>query len=170
MSSFDAGALYQALCLDLDSGLPLASMRHPTLEQRAVAIELMRDKFLSKFVPREDPALDSVALEAFDLSNRLCQEWRPPVVSGLNSWESQLLGTFLKFINNYFETDLGADVSLSWGNIALHARCGPGASFGGRGTSFYQKLYASPLSASSPDLLDLYKADITMWSEETIAE
>ena len=135
-----------------------------------MAVELMRDKFLSKFVPLEDPDLDSAALQAFDLSNSLCGDWRPPKSLDLNSWESQVLGTFLKYLNDFFESDLGSDCSLSWGNIALHARCGPGASFGGKGTSFYQKFYASRLTASSPDILALYKADTMMWAEETIAE
>lgn len=171
MSTFDAGALYQALSRDLDNDLPLATMvSNPSLEQRKVAVDLMRDKFLSKFIPHADPLLDSVALEAFDLSNRLCLEWRPPEVLGQNSWEAQLIGTFLKYLDGFFMNDLGSDCNLSWGNIALNARCGPGASFGAKGTSFYQKLYASPLTASSPDLLDYYKADIALWPEETIAE
>lgn len=170
MSSYLAGAIYTALSQDLSCDLPLASMRSPTLEQRRVAAELMRDKFLSKFVPRVDPSLDSAALEAFDLSNALCKEWRYPSDLGQNSWESQLLGTFLKYINDFFEVDLGADCEPSWGNISLNARCGPGASFGAKGTSFYQKFYASPLTASSPDLIDIYRADIALWPEEQIAE
>lgn len=170
MSSIDAGALYHALCQDLSADLPLATMRFPTLAQRRFASDLMRDKFLSKFVPRADDRLDAIALSDFDLSNSLCREWRPPSLDQLNSGEQQLLGTFLKYLNDYFLADLGADCELSWGNIALNARSGPGASFGAKGTSFYQKFYSSPLTSSSPDILDLYKADIAMWPEEQIAE
>jgi len=170
MLDISTGALYDALCQDLSQSIPCSSIRLPTLEQRQVAAELMRSKFLSKFVPREDPLLDFAALKAFDESNRLCKEWVRPSGLGLNSWESQLLGTFLKYLNDFFECDLGSDCTPDWGNIALNARCGPGASFKATGTSFYQKMYSSPLTASSPDIIDLYRADIALWPEEQIAE
>jgi len=172
MSTLDADAIYKALCTDLDNAYCKTSVggNFPPVESRWRAIEIMRDKFLSKLEPRQQtPAQKQAAIDEFDLSNSLAMGWKP-MTSGLNDHESELVGTFLKYFNDFWECDYGPDCDLNWGNVALHARCGPGASFGGSGTSFYQKMYSGPLTASSPYILALYKADINLWPEETIAE
>lgn len=164
-----AEALYRALCKDLDNSSSLVSIGFPTAHQRSFAIQVMRDKFLSKFVPRGDPTLDAVALQSFAHANDRCKDWRPDCTD-LNSWQQQTLGTFLKYFSDFFENDYGPDCEFSWGNISLHAKCGPGVSHGSKGTSFFEKMYSSTLTASSPYISDLYQADIKLWAEETIAE
>jgi hypothetical protein len=165
-----ADAIYSALCKDLDATLPLSKLGDfPDLEQREFAIDNQRQKFLSKFVPQADPSLDREARIVFEDSNNICAAWKPKI-GLLNDSESQLVGTFLKYFNDFFEVDLGADCTLDWGNISLHARCGPGVANGSHGTSFFEKMYSGPITASSPYILDLYRADIALWVEETIAE
>lgn len=162
-------ALYEALKKDLDYALEAkVGFQYPTRSQREFAIEEMRDKFLSKFVPDADPKLDATALLQFMEMNSRCEKWEPP--SDLNSWDETLLGTFLKYMDDFVNVDLGPECDLSWGNIALKARCGPGASNGTRHTSFFGKMYSGPLTASSPFLHSLYCADTSLWFEETIAE
>lgn len=173
-SPFDVGALSRALYRDLDRSLSYKATASvdtvsPTLEQRNWAIEVMRDKFLSKYVPRASHDLDVTAFKMFEFCNEHCKGWSPKL-TGLNSWQEELVGTFQKYINDFFECDLGEDASFSWGNISLNARSGPGVANGSKGTSFFEKMYSGPLSASSPYLHDLYRADIALWPEETIAE
>ena len=173
-SPFDVGALSEALYKDLEysrkhceaGGISIGA---PTRDQMLWAIEVMRDKFLSKFVPRADHRLDDAAYAMFEFCNEHCAKWRPQV-SDLNSWQQELVGTFQKYINDFFEVDLGKDCMLDWGNIALSARSGPGVANGSKGTSFFEKMYSGPLSGSSPYILDLYRADIALWPEETIAD
>jgi hypothetical protein len=173
-SPYDVGALSGALYKDLEASrsynvsVSLDSIS-PTLEQRDWALEVMRDKFLSKFIPRASHDLDVAAFNMFKFCNEHCKGWSPRL-SDLNSWQEELVGTFQKYLNDFFECDLGEDTSFSWGNISLHARSGPGVANGSRGTSFFEKMYSGPLSASSPYLHDLYRADINLWPEEAIAE
>jgi hypothetical protein len=173
-SLFDVGALSSALYKDLDYAASMIDPNSTSLggvsnDQRLWAIEVMRDKFLSKYVPRADHRLDDAAYAMFDFCNEHCAKWRPRL-DDLNSWQQELLGTFQKYISDFFEVDLGDDCKLSWGNIALNARSGPGVAHGSKGTSFFEKMYSGPMCGSSPFVLDLYQADIRLWAEETIAD
>jgi len=172
MSSYDVQELFSHLEKDLWNAEKEAlslGLSYPNTEHRRYSIALMRDQFLSKLTPRATESLDRIAFDVFINMNERCKEWRPSI-SLLNDSQSQLVGTFLKYLNDFFLKDVGPDCDWSWGNISLHAKSGPGVSNGGRGTSFYEKHYSGPLSASSPFLLDLYQADIRMWAEESIAE
>jgi len=174
-SPFDVDAICRALWADIGAAhMDLGDVESPiegsyTIAAKRVALDEMRNKFLSKFVPLADPSLDERALNTFYESNRRCSEWQPQT-SDLNSWQEQLVGTFLSYMNNFFETDLGQDCDVSWGNISLHAKPGPGVANGSYGTSHYEKFYSGPLCASSPALHDIYRADIALWPEEFIAE
>lgn len=170
MSQFSAQELFKILQKDLSVARGTFSIgdSFPTLDQRDFAIDVMRDKFLSKFVPRAEEALDRVAFETFAKANESAKAWRPAPLQ--NSGQEQLVGTFLNYLDRFFLNDLGPDCDWSWGNISLHARSGPGVCNGGRGTSFFEKHYSSPITASSPFVLDLYQADIRLWPEECIAE
>ncbi len=172
MSDFSADALFEHLCEDLAASYP------PQVSASAVpgdvvefAKQEMRNKFLSKLIPRASSAADMCAYNSFVDANQHCYDY--DLVSALktmNSYDQQLVGEFQRILDGFFLANLGEDLDLNWGNIALHARCGPGVSHGSRGTSHYEKYYAGPLAASSSSLVDLYHADIRLWSEESIAE
>jgi hypothetical protein len=174
-TTFDAYALYEALRKDLDnySDLrPTEGPNQPPAAARAFAVQEMRGKFLSKFVPRVDPIGDEAAFDLFNECNTHCRVngADPAFFGGINESDRVLIGEFGRIFDSFWLTDLGEGLDLNWGNIALNARSGPGVSNGSRGTSFYEKFYAGPIAASSTFLKDLYQADLRLWPEECIAE
>ena len=104
MSSFDVQELFSHLEKDLwyaeEDSLSLG-LNHPDTEHRRYAIALMRDQFLSKLTPRATESLDRIAFDVFINMNERCKEWRPSI-SLLNDSQSQLVGTFLKYLNDFF--------------------------------------------------------------------
>jgi len=131
------------------------------------ASEVQLDKFLTKLIPDESSELDRIAYDTFKKYNANCSSWS----LSLNSEaERMLFGEFAKVLEDFFLCDLGDDVSITWGNIALNARCGPGAAIGAQSNSHYGKLYSGPLTATDPEIVSLYRADIAMWPEESNAE
>lgn len=164
-------ALYEILKRDLqftiDRKVSHDSETIPLHVKRFSASHL-QENFLKKFVPRRDSALDLEALRVFTESNNLCATWALPV--NLSSSDEMLLGEFSKILEDFFLQDLGNDCELSWSNICLNARCGPGVAVGTTNTSHYGKMYCGNLTATDPFLLDLYRADVGMWPEEANAE
>lgn len=132
------------------------------------ACDLMKEKFLSKFIPKASMPLDVVAYATFLDFNERSARWAPPTFE--SSGDEQMWGEFSKIVEDFFLCDLGPDVELTYGNIALNARCGPGAAKLASNGSHYGKLYSGPLSAGSQEIVDMYKADINMWPEESNAE
>jgi hypothetical protein len=132
------------------------------------ACELMKDKFLSKFIPAASTPLDEVAYGTFLDFNERSARWTSPVFE--SSGDEQMWGEFSKIVEDFFLCDLGSDVELTYGNIALNARCGPGAAKLASNGSHYGKLYSGKLSAGSQEIVDIYKADINLWPEESNAE
>lgn len=171
-SSVDALALSQALQRDLKAALscdsvalcvPFGDLTISRVHRRA-AIEMMQDKFLSKFVPDRDVALDRAACVSFLSGNERCKAWTVEELTS-NDSDMQLFGEFMKIVEDFFTVDLGQDVSLSWGNVALNAKCGPGKASGSNGNSSYEKLFAGPIGYSSLAVLDLYRGDCYLWPE-----
>lgn len=164
------GAIYETLVLDLDYTLGRDTTydgESVLLDVKKYAAQYLKDKFLSKLVPSDTSEADVNAYQAFASSNERCRTWSLPELS---ESDVQLVGEFAKILEDFFLVDLGADVELSWANIALNGRCGPGAAVGASGTSWYSKMYSGVLTASDQALVDLYYADISMWPEESNAE
>jgi hypothetical protein len=132
------------------------------------ACELMKEKFLSKLIPTASTPLDEVAYRTFVDFNERSARWTLPTFG--SSGDEQMWGEFSKIVEDFFLCDLGPDVELTYGNIALNARCGPGAAKLASNGSHYGKLYSGQLSAGSQEIVDMYKADINLWPEESNAE
>lgn len=163
-------ALYEKLVSDLDftiSRTTTYSVEKVPLHVKRFAAEYLKDKFLSKLIPKDSSNADFAAYWAFYTSNEKCRTWSLAISS---SPEEQMVGEFLKIMEDFFLSDLGPDCELSHANIALHARCGPGAAVGASGTSHYSKMYSGELTYGDPQILDIYRADLSMWPEESCAE
>lgn len=164
------GALYETLVKDLDFTID-RTVTHGEesipLYVKKFAAGYLKDKFLSKLIPKDSLEADLVAAQTFRDANERCRTWALP---NLDSSMETLVGEFAKILEDFFLQDLGADCELTWANIALNARCGPGAAVGARSNSHYGKLYAGNLTATDPELVSLYRADISMWPEESNAE
>lgn len=163
-------AVYTALSKDLEFTI----QRTVTFQNETIPLEVkkasaiyLKDKFLTKLIPVDASEADLVACDTFLTANRRCEKWS---LGELSSSDEQLVGEFLKIMEDFFLYDHGQDVDLNWSNIALNARCGPGASVGSISNTAYGKLYAGPLTATDPQLIALYRADISMWPEESNAE
>jgi hypothetical protein len=132
------------------------------------ACELMKEKFLSKLIPVASVPLDEAAYRTFTEFNERSALWKYPTFE--SSSDEQMFGEFHKIVEDFFLCDLGPDLELTYGNIALNARCGPGAAKLASNGSHYGKLYSGQLSAGSQEIVDIYKADINLWPEESNAE
>ena len=123
---------------------------------RAEAVRRLGDDYLKKF-ERSNPAAELAAYLLFDEFNSRCREW----ALKLDTVEDQeLWGTFLMLMDDFFAIDVGTDCELTWSAIADCARHGPGAAVGARGDSYYAKSSASPLTATSKFLIDLYEVTL----------
>lgn len=163
-------AIYQILSKDLDYTLS-RTVTHDAesipLYVKKFSAALLKEKFLSKLIPKDSTATDFVAYRTFHASNEACRVWQLPTLS---STDEQLVGEFAKILEDFFLVDLGKDCELTWANIAMNARCGPGAAVGASSNSAYSKLYSGPLTAADPEIVTLYRADINLWPEESNAE
>lgn len=163
-------ALYEVLARELDYTVKrrttLSSETIP-LDVKVYAAEYQKEKFLSKLVPKESSLQDQASYEVFAEANAKCAAWSLPTLS---STDEQLVGEFAKIMEDFFLQDLGADVELSWENIWLNARCGPGAAVGSIGTSFLQKMLVGPVSSSCPALVDQFYSDLSEWPTWVDAE
>ncbi len=170
-SAIAANALYAHLQKDLSFVLN-QQVEHESsipLDVKQFAAKAMLDKFLSKLVPESSYLLDRAAYISFASANQRCKAFS---IEDLCENESsiQLWGEFLKIVEDFFISDLGADCELSWGNISLNARSGPGAAVGSRGTSHYEKFYSGPIACTTPSVLELFRADNNLWPESCNAE
>lgn len=166
-------AIYQKILLDLapyldTTDLSYSGSDHPSYIKRAAA-EALRVNFLRKEEVQSERA-DAVALLVFRAANEGCLRWRAPLEQDSSEADRLLWGTFVKTCEDFFLTDLGSDVDLTWGNILTNARSGPGVAVGAQGTSFYSKHFSGPLTATHPSLIDVYKADTWLWPEFSNAE
>jgi hypothetical protein len=167
-------AIYNALQKDLSPYIS-QSMTNPcekvSLIPKRIARQKLYDEFLKKMIPKESSIQDRVAFDTFEKSNERCRTYLPPIRrEDVTESDMILFGEFSKILEDFFLVDLGSDVELSYPNIALNARCGPGSAVGAQSNSHYGKLYSGPLTATSPSLVTLYKADISLWPEESNAE
>jgi len=174
MSSVTSDAVYKALYEDLQEELNRSVVCEDgrDLGITRFACQALRDGFLSKLIPRDTSKLDRVAYNTFVRSNDRCNLYNATNTANSfpTSGDESAYGEFKKILEDFFLADLGSDCSLTWANIALNARCGPGAAVMANGTSHYSKMYSGPLTATSSQLLRLYAADIAMWPEESNAE
>lgn len=167
-------ALYQALVSDIAhyvTSPPVeVSTYGPPSYVKSFAAQHMLDNFVKKFIENSAVA-DSEALRVFAASNKTCGSWVSPYLrTDLQEADMQLVGQFVKAVDDFFNVFYGDDAECTWPNICENARSGPGSSIGARMPSFYAKHFSSPLTATSESLIRVYKAHAWFYPEFSNAE
>jgi hypothetical protein len=164
-------ALYDNLLKDLEvplgrSLLPLVGKGiYPVgLSVRQRAALSLGNSFLKKFEEQESPLAKDRALSKFLASNDRCRAWELQLNT---SMEEELVGTVQRTVHDFFSPG-GLPMSLDPISLHRYGDLGPGASVGALGQDFYTKLFASPLSCTSPTLYNMYRRCVSRhdrWSE-----
>lgn len=95
---------------------------------------------------------DDRCLEKFLAANLRSKEWR---LNCAGSWDEQLVGEFLREVDNFFFPE-GEQLVSSYFELLSSGRAGPGASLFANGEDFFTKFFSSKLSTSSSELYDTY--------------
>lgn len=149
--AIDPTALYENLVDDLSEsfGVSIADGSAPEDRGARYAAKVLLETLLKKCITQVDPLADQRALDKFLESNRRCQDWSLQEETMMDEY---LIGHFRQEIYDLFSNFIISDTQLF-----LNGNCGPGASVGARGKDFYTKLFDSPLTYTSPDLLRIYR-------------
>lgn len=175
--SFSSNALYQALLSDLREHLKLNEKERRYLVSLDSAGRVSRHwrtiKISPEFTPKEaasvlllqaifkkynasdetTEAQNAVAIEKFVKTNDGCANWEySPNTSG----DEELMGSVQETIYHFWNPQ---GLPLVGGYYDLYDRgaVGPGSSISARGEDYYTKMWSSPLSATSEDLLTHYE-------------
>jgi hypothetical protein len=150
MSNF-SGRLQSDLIADLwpycDANVPLTGW----LSNEDYAARALLSSFYKKFVEKEDPRAEQLALDKFLQVNSACLDYKMP--SEISSVSASLVGEVKSFLYKFL-LDNGLPC-LTFATVLDRARMGPGASVLATGDDFYSKLFSSRLSCTK---LGLYTA------------
>lgn len=142
-------ALYTYLLMDL--GFPEGDPSpHATCKDYAKAY-LARDVY-KKLLSHINDDADLRALNKFKGINERCALWH----AEWHSWEDELVGTLKEEIYKFWNP-AGMPLVSSFAEVLASARPGPGASIGALANDFYTKMFASPMTATSHHLYDVYR-------------
>jgi len=163
-------ALYQHLSEDLQEAcvalnhydLYAPDTKHvsrPEAGPREFACLHLLNNVFKKLVDAKKVDADSKALDKFLLSNSLCNRKRGIDEVGSTTLVAIALGEFRSIYHNFWFD--GPDYWLSYQAISDGLATGPGVSIKASGTSFYHKIAAGPMTASSQFLVDLYMGSVS---------
>lgn len=157
MSDLNPQALYSRLEEDLNY---LGPCERPSAAENpeSAAKYLMLENFLKKFRDVTDDQksrADTLAIAKFISMSDRCTRWERPRES---LYEDYLLGHLKDELHKFFNPKNRDNLFSTYDHLIQNARCGPGVSFGSRGTDFYTKLFSSDLTYTSPHLLGIYHA------------
>lgn len=165
-------ALFRSLCADLSqSGVDVDLYRsmtslHPDATPRdAAAFSIIRS-LLKKFERSNTKSQDDAALDKFLSINKDCSEWEPRFS---DEWDAVLLGELKNTIYDFFHPS-GVPIFDCLEEFLHYGRTGPGSSIGSRANNFYSKMFASPLTCTSPGLYEAYRNYIRNFPEWLNAE
>lgn len=133
--------------------------------KEVAALRLTRSLF-KKLNDEVSPDADSRCLDKFLASNKLCREWE---LNPLNSRDETLFGLFFKEVDDFLHPE-GQPLISSYFDLIGRGRSGPGASLGANGVDFYTKFFSSELSATSPELYNMYGEYVSWYADWTEAE
>jgi len=135
----------------------------PQSDVRAVASSVLLSTLFKKW-ESESEAAETRALLTFLEANYLSEKW---VLPELTVEQSIIIGEVRRELDDFLH--LGPELLVnSFCDILQKGDIGPGAALGARGESFYAKLGASKLTATSTSLYTLYRAYVSMipvWEE-----
>lgn len=174
-------ALYNDLLLDLMDQVPRFSVDlntagkqkyigimdiPPDVTRREFAAYTLAKSFLKKFQDRSNADAEQVALDSFIAANQRCGEWSP----SFSDMEDELLYGLFKQQMQYLLCPNDQPLIHSYHYVFEHMDVGPGASVGAKGTDFYTKLFASPLTTTDTSLATLYGIFLDKWPNWRTAE
>jgi len=159
------------LCFDLTSeGWSGSSTPFPGQTLHDFSMTCLWNSLLKKFQDKLEPDANQRALDLFLQVNESCR---------LFSWDTSqqteldaiAIGEARGFIHDFFFPDYSKGAFqgplLSQGKIFDGFGVGPGSNIGTRSNDFYSKIGTSVMTASSQELLDIFKhltSSETMWS------
>lgn len=173
-------ALFASLVNDLSGHLPSLSFstilfhkRHrelawPGVSKKQFACLSLLESFLKKFEDDKSSKADDVALAKFLAANSHCENFSSIDTSDMTDIQAICLGTFKAVFNDFFFERRDETYWLTLDGIMSNIAPGPGASVGVKGTSFYEKIVAGPLTGTRKSLFSLYKRETskyTLWDE-----
>lgn len=145
--------LSSKLLEDLESWFPKGCGSYPPLPeatvQEAEAAGLITS-LTKKLVTRDDKSLSDKALELFLSENSRMKEFK---VRPNTSIDEILLNETKNLFQDVFRCD---DIWWTLDECFYHGKTGPGSSRKAKGTSFYEKLFSSPMSMTSSSLYNHY--------------
>lgn len=142
------------LCLQHDlrffSGLTPGEWPPEATYQHVAAAQLLAS-FYKKFVDKVSPEADNRAFDKFLAVNESCGKWELQA----EKWHDELVGELRRSIYDFWNPS-GYPLVSSFAELYSFARPGPGSSVGARGQDFYTKIFASPLTAGSSVLTEMW--------------
>jgi len=167
-------ALYSCLREDLRDAigpqrldeLELYGLSSDSTPVEAACYSVMR-ALLKKFQHQSTQKQDDAALQKFISVNQRCELWEPHV--RIEYWQEALLGEFKRAIYEFLNP-YGYPLVCDPRSALDFGRCGPGAAIEARGGDSYTKLFASPLTCTSPYLYFWYRRYTTNFPSWADAE
>lgn len=166
-----AGNLTQLLQSDLDAAgyNPSFIGPHQPGDERYQAVLASLSRSLLKKYTYEDPAKDeernSRALELFLACNNACKDWSMGELA--DPALAQVVGEVKASLDDFCHPEAGRGILLTFNKIREGLDVGKGANVGHLNVDFYSKVFCSQLTASTSDLVDLYRlaiSDDPIWS------
>jgi len=147
-------ALYRAICLDVSHITKVdSSTPWPGSTYRQFCSAYLRHSIIRKWIPRDTTNADKAALDSFTSANTRCREWR---YRPDNELIHQIIGETQRILDDFLHPN-GQPLVQSYFDLLKSGRPGPGVSVGAKGTSYYTKYFASPLTTTSEYLYEEYK-------------
>lgn len=147
-------SLYSALSVDLRKIDPSGSTAFwPGMSVNEAAVVNLRKSFFKKLLTKESPHANSRALSLFKAANDRCRDWTLSLDSSL---DEILWNEFRDSVYRFF-TPGGLLFPTEYSDYMSEGSVGGGNSLGVKGTSLYEKMYASPLTFTSNRLYDEYR-------------
>lgn len=138
--------------------------QHGLTPVQTVALKALSNSLTKKW-EETNPEAERKALDLFLQANAKCKAFE---ISPKSMFDEYLLGEVQSILYDWFSDEHdGALPGFGPYEVSRGLLPGPGASIGATGDDFYLKLFCSNLTASDPQLLDLYRHYISqnpLWS------
>jgi len=166
-----ASNLTQLLESDLESSgfePGLVGPRLPDAERYQATLASLRRSLLKKYTYEDesgDETRNAKALELFLACNSRCASW-----GGMAPEDDEMVvavGEAKATLDSFGHDEAGRGILLTFNRIREGLDVGKGANIGCTNVDFYSKVFCSPATSSSSDLVDLYRlaiADDPNWS------
>jgi len=143
-------ALYD--CVQADLFNEEASQAFSDASSRAVAVQLLKEKLLSKYEGKRSEATKKAAVDKFISTNQRCKSLR---VCSQTSTDDLLVGNLRMVLERFFN-ESGDKTIFDIDMDAIRWRVGPGSSFKGSDINIFNKMFEGPLAGCTRYVARLY--------------